>query len=73
MKGLNRVHECRSVVLLKNILSNLEDVIGTHSKKVAIESGVMQLAQGKSIADNGFAEGFRIADDVSGVEQFLVP
>ena len=44
MKGLNRVHERRPIVFLKNVPSNLQNVIGTETKEVAIKSRVMQLA-----------------------------
>ena len=44
MKGLNRVHERRPIVLLKNVPPDLQNVIGTETNEVAIESRMMQLA-----------------------------
>ena len=72
MKRLNRVHEGRPVVFATNIRPNLQNVIRPKSKEVAVERGVMQLAQGKSITDNRFSLWLGIPDYVSGIEQLFV-
>jgi hypothetical protein len=66
------MHERRPVVFPTNVRPNLQNVIRPKPKEVAVESGVMQLAQRKSVTDDRFSLRLGISDDMSGIKQLLV-
>ena len=66
------MHKRWPVALPKNVRPDLENVIGTKTNEVSVESRVMQLAQRKSVSDNRFSFRFGIPDDVSGVKELFV-
>jgi hypothetical protein len=73
VKGLDRMNESRAVTLPENVRPDFQDVIGTHAQKMLVESRMMKLAQGKSIADHRLSLRFRIGNDVGRVQKLLVP
>jgi len=72
VKGLDRMHQCRTVVLLQDVRSNLEYVVRTKTEELPIEGGVMESAEREPVADEWLSSGLGIGDDVRRVEQLFV-
>jgi len=49
MQRLNAVDQCWTIVLLKNIWSDLDDVVGTDTYEVSVKSGMMELTERQAI------------------------
>ena len=55
------------VDFVQNVTLNLDSVIGRYPKDIRIEGGMVNLAERKSIRNNGFATYFSVADDVRSI------
>ncbi len=73
MQRLNRVHECWSILFAQNIGPDLNYVVGSNTKEVLIECGMMQLAESQPVRNDRFSSRLGVGNDVRGVKKFVVP
>jgi hypothetical protein len=73
VERLDRVAKGRSVLFEEDIRSHFDDVIRTNPKEEPVKGFVMQMAEGKTIANDGLPLGFFVRNDVGGVEKFVMP
>ena len=66
---LNAVHESGAVFFVQQVPAHLNDVVGPDAQKVAVEGGVVELAQGQTVRYDRFS-GLGVGHDVRRVEQF---
>jgi hypothetical protein len=52
---LERVHKCWTVYLVKDVLANLDDVVGPNPQNGAVEGLVMYRAHGHAVRNDRFA------------------
>lgn len=69
MALLEAVTEHRTVLLGEDVTANLNDKIGSYAEDVAVEGGVVDLAQRQAVGHYGLAERIGVRNDVGGVEQ----
>src|SRR5438034_10906314 len=60
--------EHRTVGLAQHIMSDLDPQIGSNTKNVGVECGVMQLAQRQPVRNNGVASRILVREDMCCVE-----
>jgi hypothetical protein len=72
VERLERMNERGAVRFGKNVVADLEHIIGAETEEIAVECRVMERAEGNSVSDQWFAGGIGIGDDMSRVEKFLV-
>jgi hypothetical protein len=72
VESLESVDQRGSVGFGKDVVANLEHVIGAETEEVAIERCMMERAQGDSVLDEWFSGGVRVGDNVGRVKKFLV-
>ena len=73
VKALDRVSERRPVGFQENVWPNFDDVIRTNPEEEPVEGSVVQMAEGKAIADDGLPLGFFVRNDVGGIEKLVMP
>jgi hypothetical protein len=64
--------EHRPVDLVQDIQPNLDQTIGAHPEDVAVERGMMELAQGQPVRDLRVSSRIAIGHDVSGLQHFVL-
>lgn len=69
---LQTVDQHRPVDLVEDIAPHLHHVVGAHAQDVAVEGGVVQLAERQSVRDDRLPERVRVGQDVRGVQEFAV-
>ena len=69
MAFLESVAEHRAVLLGEDVTADLDDQIGSDAKDVAVEGGVVDLAQRQAVRHYPLAERVGVRNDVRGVEQ----
>lgn len=62
----------RAIMFVEDRSTDLDRVVGADREEEAVEGRVVELAERHAIADQRFALGIPVGDDVSGVEQFLM-
>jgi len=72
MKALKSVDEHRSIRLIQNVRSNLDDQVRPYPEKISIERGMVQFAQCESVRDERLSKRIGVGDYVCGVQQFVV-
>src|ERR1017187_4246459 len=73
VEPLQAVLKHRPVDLFKHIEPHLNSIIRAHPEDVAVECGVMQLAEREAVRHSRLAIGIAGSNDVSSLEPFLVP
>ncbi|OGG56084.1 MAG: hypothetical protein A3F84_01340 [Candidatus Handelsmanbacteria bacterium RIFCSPLOWO2_12_FULL_64_10] len=73
MQRLNGVHERRTVVLSTDIISNLDDVVGSQTYERPVKCCVMQCAQREAVANMWLSLWMSIWNDVSRIQKLLMP
>ncbi len=69
IERLQTMTEHRPVDLLQDVTANLNSHVGVHPKDVGVERSVMNLAERKTIRNNGVTEWLVIGNDMRRVEQ----
>src|SRR5258708_6368165 len=72
LEALQTVTQHGAIGLAKDVEAYLDAQLRRDSQDVAIEGGVMQLAQRKAVGDDRFASGMAIGQDVRRLQQLLV-
>ena len=72
VQRLDAVHQRWPVLFSQQIGAHLHDVVGSNAEEVAVEGGVMELAQRQPVRDGWFSL-VGVGHDVRGVEQLRVP
>ena len=61
-----------AVLFFENVFADADEVIGRYPDEVAVEGGVVQLAEGDAVCDYRLSFGGVVGDDVGGIEKFTV-
>jgi hypothetical protein len=72
VKVLEAVAQHWSVALVKDVRTDLDDVIGSDAEDVGVERGVMDLAERETVGYDWIAALVLVGKDVRGVEQSVV-
>ena len=57
MEGLNCVNQSWPIMLFKDVRSDFDNVVRSDAQEIAIECGVVQLAESQSVADKRLSFG----------------
>ena len=72
MQGLDPMYQRGTVRLAEQVVTHLHDVVGPDTEEVAIEGGVMELAERQAVRHDGFPL-IGVGQHMSGVQQLRVP
>jgi len=67
VKPLNGMSQRRPIVLFEYVGTDLNHAVGSEADELAIESAVMERAEGESIGNRRLTQGVRVWDDVRGI------
>lgn len=73
MQRLEPVDQCGAVFFLEKVRSSFDGVVWCHADKVAVESSMVEGAEGKAIPNSRFPLCIRVGDDMGSLQQFLMP
>ena len=73
MEPLQAVDQHRAVGLLEHVSAHLDLIIRPDRQQVRIEGGMMQRAEGDAVRHRRRAKRFTVANDVSGLQELIVP
>jgi hypothetical protein len=72
LEVLQAVTKHRPIDFLKDVVSDLDDEVGTDPDDVTVESRVVELAHGHAVGDQRVTPRMGVGQDVGGVEQLDV-
>jgi hypothetical protein len=72
MNTLETMQQHGPVVFIKYVPSNLDDSSGRDADHVAVECGVMQLAQGKTVGHQGHSAEVCVRNDMCSIQQLTM-
>ena len=73
LEALQPVLQHRAISLSENVKSHLHGEVGADAQDMAVKGGVMEFAEGQTVWDDRFSLGVPIREDVSSLQQFLMP
>ena len=72
VETLKTVRQEGTVGLFRDVLADLDHIIGRDPQQVPVERGVMELVECQTVLDPWFSFRFCVGHDMSRVQQFLV-
>lgn len=72
VERLEGVNQSWTVGLGKNVVADLDHIIGAETEEVTVEGGMMQRAESDSVPDEWLSGGLRVRNDMGRVEKLLV-
>src|SRR5262249_6169911 len=73
LKTLKAVAKHGAIFFFEDVVADLDYKVGTHTENVPIERGVVELAQRKTVGNDGLAARVPVREDVGGVEKLRMP
>jgi len=72
VQSLQSVREHGAIILIPHVLPDFDCIVGPDSEEIGIESGMVQLAQGKAVRHDRLPARFSIGDDMGRVQKLAM-